>query len=348
MNRPDHDPIERNVQIAGGSTYTLSLPREWGDRHDLARGDTLYLYTDSDRLIVAPSTVDSEPNAARVEATDVSAVGVEQDVKAAYTAGCERITVADDDGLDDDLVRTVTATVENLVGMEVQTVTDEEIVILDHLDRDAISLDQSIVQMRQLAVGMQSDAVEAVRMNDKSLARLVHDRDEYVDRLFAFVSRGLHRGLEDVNELGHLNVSRKTAFHYYKIAKELESVADRAERIADVAEEQSSRPDESLGEEFKRLVSSATDVVTMALNDDTDGAIDAYRSLTDRLDAVDEQLAVRADPDAYLYGRDLVEGARRTSAHGLNIVNMTVEISVIDMLYSGAEGAPTGSGSRRS
>jgi hypothetical protein len=86
----------------------------------------------------------------------------------------------------------------------------------------------------------------------------------------------------------------------------------------------------------------------MALNDDTDGAIDAYRSLTDRLDAVDEQLAVRADPDAYLYGRDLVEGARRTSAHGLNIVNMTVEISVIDMLYSGAEGAPTGSGSRRS
>jgi phosphate uptake regulator len=334
MNRRTSDPIERNVQIAGGTTFTLSLPREWGDRHDLSKGDTLYLYTDSDRLIVAPSTVDREPNAARIDTADVSEEGVAQNVKAAYTAGCEQITVAGDGPLNTDLVRTVTETVENLVGMEIQERTEREILIQDHLDPNAVSLDQSIVQMRQLAVGMQDDAVEAVRMNDEALARLVRERDTYVDRLFAFVSRGFHRGLEDVNELNRLDVTRKTAFHYYKIARELERVADRAERIADVADAQSTRPDEALGERFKELVSGATDVVTLALNDDTDGAIDAYRTVVERLDAVDDELSVRDGPDAYRYGTDLVESARQTSACGLNIVNMTVEISVIDMLYS--------------
>jgi phosphate uptake regulator len=338
MNPRDHDPVERNVQIAGGTTYTLSLPREWGDRHDLTRGDTLYLYTDSDRLVVAPSTVDAEPNTVRVDTADVSKEGVAQNVKAAYTAGCDRITVAAEDALDSDVVRRVTRTVEMLVGMEVHEVTDETIVVRDHLDPDAVSLDQSIVQMRQLAVGMQSDAVEAVRMNDETLARMVRERDEYVDRLFAFVSRGFHRGLEDVTELGRLNVTRKAAFHYYKIARELELVADKAERIADVADAQSTRPDEDLGEEFKRLVSGATDVVTRALNDDTDGAIDAHRSVAERLDRVDEELARHDDPDAYRYGTGLVESARRTSAFGLNIVNATVEISVIDMLYSEDDG----------
>lgn len=336
-------PIERSVQIAGGSTYTLSLPQEWGDAHELSKGDRLYVYQDSDRLIVAPSTVDREPETFRIDASEVSREGVAQNVKAAYTAGCDRIVVGGHEPRASDLARTVSRTVESFIGMEIAETTDDEIVIRDHLNTDAVSLDQSVVQMRQLAVGMQSDAVEAVRMNDDMLARRVVERDEYVDRLFAFVSRGFHRGLEDVNELDRLEVNRKTAFHYYKIARQLERVADRAERIAGVAEAQSTRPDEAVGSEFKRLVSGATDVVERALRDDTDGAIDAYRDVSERLDAVDYELSTRDDPDAYLYGT-LVESARRTAQHGLNVVNSTVEISVIDMLY--AEGTDNAGGLR--
>jgi phosphate uptake regulator len=332
----DYDPIERQVQIAGGSTFTLSLPREWGDAQDLQKGDSLYLYRDSDRLIVAPSTVERRPDAAEIDTTDVSGEALEQRIKAAYTAGCERITVTAEGELGTELTRAVTRTVEMLIGMEVESRSDDELEIHDHLDADAISLDQSIVQMRQLALGMQSDAVEAVRMNDDMLARRVVERDEYVDRLFAFVSRGLHRGLEDVNELTRLNVNRKTALYYYKIARQLERVADRAERIAGVGCDQSGRPDEQLSGEFKRLVSGATDVVERALSDDTDGAIEAHCEVAERLDAIDDELAGRADPDAYLYGT-VVESARRTSQHGLNILNSTVEISVIDMLYSDAD-----------
>ncbi len=324
--------------MAGGSTFTLSLPREWGDDHGLSKGDTLYLYPNSDRLIVAPSTIDAESNATRIDVADVAEEGIVQRIRGAYTAGLDRIVVASESGLDDDLLRRVTDAVESFIGMEVQTVADDEVVIQDHLDPDAVSIPQSIEQMRQHAVEMQRDAVTAVRTDDDTLARIVRERDTHVDRLFAFVSRCLHRGLEDVNELGRLNVTRKDAFHYYKVARELERVADRAERIADAAVEQSAPPDEDLGERFETLVSTATDVVTLALAGNTGRAIEAHRAVTEQLDELDAQLAARGDPDAYRYGRDLVESARRTSAHGLNIVNMTVEASVANKLRPDEQG----------
>jgi phosphate uptake regulator len=332
MSLVDQNPVERRVQIAGGRTFTISLPREWGVRHDLSKGETLYLYQDDDRLIVAPSTVDSVRNETRIKITDVTAEGVVQRVKAAYTAGCERVTVVGDGPLEADLIRSVTGAVENLIGMEIRRVTDEEIVIKDQLDPQAVSLSQSLVQMRHIAVEMLRDAATAVRTNDETLARLVRKRDTYIDRLFAFVSRGLHRGLEDINELGRLDVTRKTGFHYYKIARELERIADRAERIADAAQAQSGPPADTVGHEFEELVTAATEVVTSALDDNTDAAIDRYRTVLEGLDALDAELSTSSDPDAYRYGTDVVESVRRTAARGLNIVNMTVEVSVIDML----------------
>ena len=337
MTRQPTNPIERKLQMAGGSTFNLSLPREWGDEHGLSKGDTLYIYPNDDRVIVAPSTIDDESNTARIDVADIPKEGVKQRIRGAYTAGCDRIVVPSDGPTEADPVRLVTDTVRNLIGMAVQTVTDDEVVIQDHLDSGVVSVPQSAERIRLLAAEMQRDAVAAVRTDDDTLARVVHERDDEVDRLFAFVSRCFSRGLVDVNELDRLNVTRKEAFHYYKLARELERVADKAERIADVAVAQSSQPADDLGRRFEELVNAATDVVILALADDTDGALDAHRTVTDRLAPLDDRLAAGGDPDAYRYGRDLVESARQTSTFGLNIVNMNIEASVTHTFQSERE-----------
>jgi phosphate uptake regulator len=183
---------------------------------------------------------------------------------------------------------------------------------------------------------MQRDAVEAVRMNDEMLAQRVIDQDDHVDRLFAFISRVHHRGLEDVTELDRLDVTRKTAFHYYKLARELERIADRAERVADVAESQSTRPDDSVGRALREVVDDAVEVVELAMSDSSTAAVDAYRDVMEAIDALDYDLAGRDGPDAYLYGR-VVESARRTAQRGINVVNADIEISVDDLLYADGE-----------
>jgi len=335
MDTRDDDPIERKVQLAGGSTFTLSIPREWGIAQDIQKGETVYLYRQRDRLIVAPSKIRRDGRGVRIDVAGDDVESLRQRLRAAYTAGYDRITVVPDGELPGETRRAIHRTVNTFIGMGIHEEADV-LVVRDHLDAGAVSPEQSLVQMRQLALGMQRDAVEAVRMNDEMLAGHVAERDDHVDRLFAFVSRSLHRGLEDVNELDRLNVTRRTAFHYYKIARELERIADRAVRVADVAEAQSTRPDESLGRTLRDAVAGAVDVVELALADGSGEAIEAYADVIDAVDALDYELSGRAEPDAYLYGR-VVESARRTARRGVNVVNASTEVSVDDLLYAGEE-----------
>jgi phosphate uptake regulator len=341
MTDNESDPIRRRVQLAGGATFTLSLPRDWALSQDIEKGEDIYLYRERDRLVVAPSTLEEHARTTEIDATNRSDVELEKHIKGAYVEGYERITVSAEDGLTDEDRLATNRTVDALIGMEVEESREDSVVVRDHLDANAISLEQSVVQVRQLALGMLDDAVEAVRMNDEMLARHVVERDDHVDRLFAFVARGLHCGLNDMNELARFDVDRKAALYYYKIAQQLEGVADTAERLADVTDVQSTRPEDALGDEFTDLVGLARDVVEYALNDDSEAAIDTYEKVCDRMDALERDLARRDSPDAYWYST-VVECIRQTAQAGVKILNLTVETSVNDMLYSEA-GSPVGS-----
>ena len=48
-------PSERKVQLTGGTTYTVSLPKEWADEHDVSVGTRLHIYPHCDRSLVVRS-----------------------------------------------------------------------------------------------------------------------------------------------------------------------------------------------------------------------------------------------------------------------------------------------------
>ena len=50
------EPVERKVQLTGGSTYTISLPKEWATTNDVETGTPLVLYPSDDRLVALKRT----------------------------------------------------------------------------------------------------------------------------------------------------------------------------------------------------------------------------------------------------------------------------------------------------
>ncbi len=40
----EYEPVERKVQLAGNSTFVVSLPKEWARAQDLESGASMYLY----------------------------------------------------------------------------------------------------------------------------------------------------------------------------------------------------------------------------------------------------------------------------------------------------------------
>ena len=335
MSDSESGPVERSVQIAGGSTFTLSLPREWGVAHRLEKGDSLYIYQESNRLVVTSSVPAGPDRITRIEAADMDETRLENRLKSAYIEGYTEIRIGSGAGVRDELVQAAFRTVDSLLGMEVSE-TGDAVVVRDHLDTSAIALERSIVQMRRLALGMQRDAAESVRIDDETLAQEVVDRDDHVDRLFAFFARVLHGGVATASHLAALGVDRPTALYYYKIARTFEQIADRAERITDVTETQSSPPDELMAVRLKELVTTACTVVEHGLRGDSVEAIRTYEELLERIDAVECDLAACSDSDAYWYGT-VVESARRTARLGLNVHNMTIESATNERLDSGTQ-----------
>jgi phosphate uptake regulator len=334
MSDNENGPVERPVQIAGGSTFTLSLPQEWGVAHGLEKGDSLYIYQDSNRLIVTPSTPAESDRTVRIETTDMDESRLDNRLKSAYIEGYTEIRIVSRDGVRDELMQATFRTVDSLLGMEVSE-TGDTVVVRDHLDTGEIALKRLIVRMRRIALGMQRDAAESVRIDDEPLAQEVVDRDNHIDRLFALFARVLHGGVATASHLAALGVDRPTALYYYKIAMTFEQIADRAQRITDVTETQSSPPDEPMAVRLKELVTTACTVVEHGLRGDS-VTIRTYEDLLERIDAVECTLAACSDSDAYWYGT-VLESARRTARLGLNVYNMTIESATNERLDSGTQ-----------
>jgi len=302
--------VERNLQLTGNTTFTVSLPKTWATERGLEPGDPMYLYPYRDRIVVAPAALESTRQTARIDVGSLEAVAARHRVREAYTAGNDRIEVIDPDGIDRDVRRDLTG----LVGMAIQTEDRERVVAHDLLDPTHVSLSQSIAQLRQQTLESHREALEAFCADDEALTNRVFDRVADVDRQVAFVTRGFHRGLEDVIEISRLDTDRSSAFRSYRTARTLEAVGTHAERIATVVLSQPDPPDADLAAELEAVEADARTALSLALDGDRDRAIAARSAALEAIDDLDGALTAGESPETetYLCGQ-VLENVRRTA-----------------------------------
>ncbi|WP_440763308.1 PhoU domain-containing protein [Natronorubrum sp. DTA7] len=319
-----HEAVERNVQFAGNSTFVVSLPKRWATAQGLESGEPMYLYPREDRLIAAAKPVSSRERATVIDAGAVTDEHLLRRVRAAYTGGADRITIVGIGAVDERTRRSLEASIGHLIGMEIFEATDERITAETLLDATDVSLPQVTAQARRLTLEMHDSAIDAVRTDDARLGTQVIEQHDDVDRLFALVSRGFHRGLEDVAEVSNYGTDRSSAFRDYRIARQLERVADNAGGIAAVADRQSGRPDGALADRLEATGADVRTVVERALAGEGERASESCSSARESIDRLDRRLYERGDSEAYLYGT-VLERLRRTAAIGMTLVDATTD-----------------------
>ena len=331
MDRPhtatNDGPAERTVQLAGGSTFTVSIPKGWAQERDIGPGTGLFIYPFEDRLVVAPSDRAGDERTAVLETDRLETDVLRRRIRAAYAAGADEIAVRSGTGVDTDARRAARTAVTELVGVEVAEETETELVVRSLLDSTEVSLARTIEQLRGLVVPMHREAVEAVVTDDAGFAQRVADRDDDVDRLFALVCRQFYRVLQDVREVDRLEADRLEAFTRFRVARYLERVADHAERIAAVAEHQSTAPNPAVGDRLESLGADARGVLTTALDGGARAALERRATVRADLDEFDRRLYDEGGDDAYRYGRAL-EGIRRTAENGGNVAEARALVGV--------------------
>ncbi|MCX2817985.1 phosphate uptake regulator PhoU [Haladaptatus sp. F3-133] len=325
------EAVERKVQVTGGSTYTVSLPKDWAREHGVESGTTVRLYSRDDRLVVSHDA-DGERRSVVIQAEGREPEDLARSVESAYIAGCEEVRV--EGMLENDQRRGIRDAVTGLVGIEVHEEGEGSIVARTMLDVGDLSPEQTLVQMKLTALSMHEDALDAVLAGDAEKGRRVARQDNDVDRLFGLICREFQRSLVNVDV--PMRGGDLTKFEYYTAARQLERIADHAEKIAEVAERAASTPPDEVAERFDALGERSRNLVTRSV----DGLLDVEDSdlgsiivdaevFVDDAEALDRELYERDADDGYLLGT-VLDSLVRTSEYGVNVAEAGLQVEMRD------------------
>lgn len=322
----------RKVQVTGGSTYTVSLPKGWARENDVSGGSVVEFYPEDDSLLLTPHR-DTE----KVEGTlDISGLSGDELMRAVvtmYVSGFDIISL-ETSQVTAAQRRTIREATQGLVGLEVIGETAGRVRLQDLLDSSELSMHNALTRMRLVATTMLADAVEALLEDDDALAADVVQRDDDLDRLWSMVSRVFRSVLREFGTATEIGLDRETAFDYHSCARQLERVGDHAAKIATHAATLDAPP-AGAAAAIETLHEDATEIVEMGMDAllETDSeratqlANDAQHrigGIDDRARQVDDELRELEAQEAQLLGL-VVDSLSRSADYGGNIAETALQ-----------------------
>ncbi len=323
----------RKVQVTGGSTYTVSLPKEWATDNGVSAGTTVEFYDEGDLLLVTPQHEDGHT----VGTLDISDLDGDNELRRAvmtmYVSGFDVITLTTN-RMTASQRRTIRDATQGLVGLEVIEEMPKKMVLQDLLDSSELSIENAIVRMRLVALTMLEDAVEALLTDDDELANDVIERDDDVDRLWYMTSRVFRTVLRNPTASEEVGFPRETCFDFQSSARQLERIADHATKIArlslEVGEipEEAAQPLRELREEVARVPDTAMDAL---LADDPEMAVERASKARGYVDGIDERVR-EVDQKIHEFEPQLaqvlglvIDSLSRTADYGVNIAESALQ-----------------------
>jgi len=226
----------RKVQITGGSSYIISLPKEWAKAHKVKKNDPLAISVQPDgNLLVSPRI--SREQVQRVKELDLSgirdATALFRLLIAAYIDGFTVIRIRGERRLPPFVRRAVRDFTQMTIGQEVAEETDQSITIKDLLNPLEMPFDRTLKRMTVIVRSMHEDSIIALETGNAALAQDVVSRDNDVDRLHWLVARQFNLVLIDPNLSRNMNLTLPMAASYYTMSRIVERIGDHAVRIAE-------------------------------------------------------------------------------------------------------------------
>ena len=323
----------RKVQVTGGSTFTVSIPKGWATTQGISAGSEIELHPEGESLLMIPR----RPREGTEGTIDIAGLTGEDLVRAVvtmYVSGFDLIRL-ETDAIDPEQRRIIRDATQSLVGLEVIEETGEHIVLKDLLDSTELSIHNAITRMRLIALTMLADAIESVTHNDEALAADVAARDDDVDRLWFMVSRVFRSVLRDPRAAAAIGMSREVCFDYHSSARQLERIADHSVKIATLSTELETVSGD-VADALVELQADAAGIIEEAmsalLEEDTTEATrlanharDEVMHIDDHTRRIDELIRDLEDAaHAQLLGL-IVDSLSRTADYGGNIAETALQ-----------------------
>ncbi len=256
----------RKVQKTGGSSYIISLPKVWIDKHGVQKNDTLGILSQPDGNLLITPQIDTEKV---LKTKEIDVDGIEDGnflfriLIGVYIMGFSRIEIKSSRKFKPYIRECITNFTQIAIGPEIVEESNNYILIKDLVNPREMPFEKTIRRMYILVQSMHEDAIKALQSGDKEMAKEVIKRDNDVDRLHWLIGRQSHIVLRDIILCQKLGITLEQASHFQQISRLLERTADHAVRIAKntllVA-------DKNIGKELLDAILNASNISLQLLN----------------------------------------------------------------------------------
>ncbi len=217
---------KRKIQFVGGTTYTVSLPKDWILKNNLREKEFLHIYENNDRsLLISPKTDREKKNEKIVVDADKYS-NIADILFTIYYMGFEEIEIKSD-LLTKKMKKQVRSALVSMSGTEIVFESEKKMKINVLLDKSKIRIPELLYRV--------------VLILEMSISNILGDIDKQelnlnemeIDRLYHLMTKMLSMSLVDTNILHSAKIKNITTIPYFfLINKKLESIGDELVRFS--------------------------------------------------------------------------------------------------------------------
>lgn len=340
------DGEARKLQVTGGSTYIISLPRKWVTRNQLRKGSSVILREEGDgSLSLAPSGLakqekkeDAFITVSRKEESDA----IIRKAVSAYLVGYNLIHVRaqNQEQLSSQQRNSVKDFARHyLVGTEIVTDTPLELTLQILLSYPELTVESALRRMSIITSSMHRDSMTGLRELDHQLAKAVIDTDTEIDRFNLYIIRQLKLAITNPRIITEIGLSSaRDCLGYRLITKSVERTADHAVSIA----ENVLLLKKKINEEILRRIENMS-ALAISIFDDAIGSLFKHDFNLAEIVIEKAKGVTKLEKEAIAYSekggtgeiaslRLLIESVRRTAEYASDIAEIVLNLNVESVL----------------
>jgi phosphate uptake regulator len=337
---------QRKLQVTGGSTFILSLPKDWATKNELKRGSSMVVREEDDgSLSIVPSSFPKKEkqDEAYIKASlNDNPDAVMRTAISAYLSGYNvlHIRAQGQKVLTSKLRNHLKSFARNyLVGTEIVIDTPIDLTLQVLLNYPELTVQNALSRMSIIASSMHKEAIAALKKLDYPSAKAVIETDREVNRFSLYIVRLLKLAVSNqriVKDIGLTN--QKECLGYRLIAKAVERTADHATKIAENTLLLKDPVNEELLERISQLSGLAISMFESSMEALFKHDFNLAETVIEKLDQVH-----KVEKETVLYSHNakieeivnlrlLIESVRRTAEYATDISEVVLNLNVESVL----------------
>ncbi len=332
--------VKRRVQVTGGSTYIVSLPKEWAKILNITKGSEVLLELNPERWVrlrVEPTNGAQIVRAIEIPVRpNLSSAALSMQIISTYLAGYDTITLRyepSESSLAEDVVNFVRT---KTIGLELLEESDDQLVLRTVVDVTSISAKTAIGNMVKIVKSMiedLSDVIEEIKQKD--LLEAVIRRDDIVDKLYLYIYKQLNLALQGIISPKELEMNTLAeSINIYTMVKSLERIADQVVSMSQWLLDYNG----ALTVELKALFAKVRDVTVRSIDlvssSDQGLLLDMYERLHNVANEVTELYSRARMSGCANECYPIFDGARRIIAQTIDLLEALMGLYMLRKLES--------------